>query len=164
MDMGTLVYCSCNTCDWHWERELVSAGAATKPSELKCACGDLVIFSSTLVLSCAPTRSHCHCLWVLGLHWTCFPCHSTHFWKAITTLEPLLKFSYENFIQDCCSSIFNAVPCPWCPSCALRIRHSLLYYHSTPPSLPRNPHFIPSLFRVACKLICIKLAAVYWTT
>ena len=54
-------------------RELVSAGAVTKPSELYCACACLLVFSSMLVLSCSLTRPRCHWLWVLGLHWVSFP-------------------------------------------------------------------------------------------
>lgn len=118
-------------------RELVSAGAVTKPSELHCACAGLLIFSSALVLSCAPTRPRSHGLWVIGLHWTCFPLplHSLlerHYYFGAIIKILLWKFHtivftvVASFNADPCPS---SHPCPWCAPHALRFWHSLHYHH-----------------------------------
>lgn len=118
-------------------RELVSAGAVTKPSELHCAWAGLLVFSSTLALSCALTRPWCHWLWVVGLHWTCFPLplHSlleSHYYFGAVIKIFLWKFHTKvltvvaSFNADPCPS---SHPCPRCPPHALRFWHSLLYHH-----------------------------------
>lgn len=113
---------SYDRCAWHQRSERTNLSRSCHQAFWVSVCmSRSAALLSHFGASCAHTRSYCHCVWELGLHCTYFSCHATHYWKAIITLEPLLKFSFENFIHKYCSTSFNAVPwpptlpCDWCP-------------------------------------------------